>query len=71
MADKPSDLVQGTLDMLILRTLGLEPVHGYGIVVRLEQVSKGVSVSMQFAVCRLSAAATGWTDQKRRESHGQ
>jgi PadR family transcriptional regulator PadR len=42
MADKPSDLVQGTLDMLILKTLALEPMHGYGIAVRLEQMSKGV-----------------------------
>jgi len=43
MADKPSDLVQGTLDMLILKTLALESMHGYGIAVRLEQMSKGVS----------------------------
>ncbi len=42
MADKPSGLVQGTLDMLILKTLELEPIHGYGIAVRIEQVSKGV-----------------------------
>jgi PadR family transcriptional regulator, regulatory protein PadR len=42
MADKPSDLVQGTLDMLILKTLALEPMHGYGVAVRLEQLSKGV-----------------------------
>jgi PadR family transcriptional regulator PadR len=42
MANKPSDLVQGTLDMLILKTLALEPMHGYGIAVRLEQMSKGV-----------------------------
>ena len=47
MADKPSDLVQGTLDMLILKTLALEPMHGYGIAVRLEQMSKGVFRSMQ------------------------
>ena len=39
---KPSDLVQGTLDMLVLKTLALEPMHGYGIAVRLEQMSKGV-----------------------------
>jgi PadR family transcriptional regulator, regulatory protein PadR len=39
---KPSDLVQGTLHMLILKTLTLEPLHGYGIGVRLEQISKGV-----------------------------
>jgi transcriptional regulator len=42
MTDKPSDLVQGTLDMLILKTLALEPMHGYGIAVRLEQMSRGV-----------------------------
>jgi len=42
MPDQPSDLVQGTLDMLILKTLALEPLHGYGIAVRLEQISKGV-----------------------------
>jgi transcriptional regulator len=34
--------VQGTLDMLILKTLALEPMHGYGIGLRLEQISKGV-----------------------------
>ena len=39
---KPSSLVQGTLDMLILKTLALEPMHGYGIGVRIEQISKGV-----------------------------
>jgi len=42
MSAKPSDLVQGTLDMLILKTLALEPTHGYGIAVRIEQMSKGV-----------------------------
>jgi len=42
MVDKPGDLVQGTLDMLILKTLALEPTHGYGIAVRIEQMSKGV-----------------------------
>jgi PadR family transcriptional regulator PadR len=41
-ADSPSDLVQGTLHMLILKTLALEAMHGYGIGVRLEQISKGV-----------------------------
>ena len=42
MADKPSEMVQGTLDMLILKTLDLQPMHGYGICVRIEQMSKGV-----------------------------
>src|SRR6476646_7609946 len=40
--DKQRDLVQGTLDMLILKTLTLEPLHGYGIGARIEQISKGV-----------------------------
>ena len=38
---KPSPLVQGTLDMLILKTLALEPMHGWGIGIRLEQISRG------------------------------
>jgi len=42
MTDKSTDLVQGTLDMLILKTLALEPLHGYGIAQRIEQISKGV-----------------------------
>ena len=42
MADQPSDLVQGTLDMLILKTPACEPMHRYGIAVRLEQLSNGV-----------------------------
>jgi transcriptional regulator len=40
--EKASDLVQGTLHMLVLKTLALEPMHGYGIGVRLDQISKGV-----------------------------
>jgi PadR family transcriptional regulator, regulatory protein PadR len=42
MPDKPGDLVQGTLDMLILKTVALQPIHGYGIAIRIEQISKGV-----------------------------
>jgi len=42
MPKKPSGLVQGTLDMLILKTLALEPLHAYGIGIRIEQISKGV-----------------------------
>ncbi len=36
------DVVQGTLEMLILKTLALEPMHGYGVATRIEQVSQGV-----------------------------
>src|SRR6266700_7955635 len=39
---KPTDLVQGTLDLLILKTLVLEPMHGWGIAQRIRQVSKEV-----------------------------
>jgi PadR family transcriptional regulator PadR len=42
MSPKPASLVQGTLDMLILKTLALEPLHGYGIALRIEQMSRGV-----------------------------
>ena len=37
-----SDLLQGTLDLLILKTLELEPMHGWGITQRIQQVSKDV-----------------------------
>lgn len=42
MTERASGVVQGTLDMLILRTLTLEPMHGYGIGTRLTQISDGV-----------------------------
>jgi PadR family transcriptional regulator PadR len=42
MTDKNTSLVQGTLDMLILKTLALEPMHAHGIGVRIGQISKGV-----------------------------
>src|SRR5215471_13626986 len=42
MPDKSTALVQGTLDMLILKTLALEPMHGWGIGQRIEQISRGV-----------------------------
>lgn len=39
---KPSDLVQGTLDLLLLKILALEPMNGYAISIRLKQVSGDV-----------------------------
>jgi PadR family transcriptional regulator, regulatory protein PadR len=42
LTKEPTELVQGTLDMLILKTLALEPMHGYGIAMRIEQISKKV-----------------------------
>ena len=42
MGAENRELVQGTLEMLILKTLALESMHGYGIALRIEQISKGV-----------------------------
>jgi transcriptional regulator len=39
---KPSDLVQGTLDLLILKTISLEPMHGWAIAKRIQQISDDV-----------------------------
>ena len=41
-AHESRDMVQGTLEMLILKTLALEPMHGYGVALRIEQISQGV-----------------------------
>jgi len=40
--NKPADLLQGTLNLMILRTLGLEPMHGWAIAARIQQVSQEV-----------------------------
>ena len=42
MGVEKSDLLQGTLDMLILKTVALRPIHGYGISLRIQQISKEV-----------------------------
>lgn len=39
---KSGELIQGTLEMLILKTLALQPMHGFGIALRIEQISEGV-----------------------------
>jgi PadR family transcriptional regulator PadR len=39
---KPSDLIQGTLDLLILKTVALEPKHGWAIAKRIQQISNDV-----------------------------
>ena len=69
--DEPStDLIQGTLDMLILKTLSLEPMHGFGIARRIEQVSRGVFKvnpgSLLTAFQRLERA--GWLDAEWRQT---
>ena len=42
MAGEPTDLLQGTLDLLILKTLALEPMHGFGVSQRIRQLSRDV-----------------------------
>jgi transcriptional regulator len=37
---KPADLMQGTLDMLILKAVSLGPLHGYGVLLRIQQISR-------------------------------
>jgi transcriptional regulator len=61
---KQGELLQGTLDLLILRTLELQPLHGVGIADRIEQVTQGVFVvgpgSLFPALHRL--AEQGWIE---------
>jgi len=42
MAEPSTDVIQGTLELLILKSLSVEPMHGFGITQRIEQISKGV-----------------------------
>jgi transcriptional regulator len=42
VGEENTDVIQGTLDMLILKTLSLQPMHGFGIGRRVEQISRGV-----------------------------
>jgi transcriptional regulator len=63
--DEPTtDVIQGTLDLLILKTLSLEPMHGFGIARRVEQISRGVFKvnpgSLLTALQRLERS--GWLD---------
>jgi PadR family transcriptional regulator, regulatory protein PadR len=59
-----TDVIQGTLDLLILKSLSLQPMHGYGIARRIEQISRGVFKvnpgSLLVALRRLERA--GWVD---------
>ena len=65
-----TDVIQGTLDLLILKTLSLEPMHGFGIARRVEQVSRGVFKvnpgSLLAALQRLERA--GWVDAEWRRT---
>jgi PadR family transcriptional regulator PadR len=47
MGDDRADLLQGTLEMLVLKTLALEPMHGWGIAQRIQQMSKDIFLITQ------------------------
>jgi transcriptional regulator len=69
--DEPNtDVIQGTLDMLILKTLSLEATHGFGIARRVEQTSRGVFKvnpgSLLIALQRLERA--GFVDAEWRQT---
>ncbi len=70
MDESTTDVIQGTLDMLILKTLSLEPMHGFGIARRVEQVSRGVFKvnpgSLLTALQRMERA--GWIDAEWRQT---
>jgi|ERR1043166_8057592 PadR family transcriptional regulator, regulatory protein PadR len=70
MGEPSTDVIQGTLDMLILKTLSLEPMHGFGIARRVEQISRGVfrvnPGSLLVALQRLERA--GWLDAEWRQT---
>jgi PadR family transcriptional regulator PadR len=70
MEEKNTDVIQGTLDLLILKTLSLAPLHGFGIARRVEQVSRGVFKvnpgSLLVALQRLERA--GWLDAEWRQT---
>jgi PadR family transcriptional regulator PadR len=70
MGDANTDVIQGTLDMLILKTLSLQPLHGFGIARRIEQISRDVFKvnpgSLLTALRRLERA--GWLDAEWRQT---
>ena len=61
MTDESRELLSGTLEMLVLKTLALEPMHGWGIAHRIEQMSSSVFFvaqgSLYPALLRMNAAA--------------
>jgi PadR family transcriptional regulator len=59
---KPTDLVQGTLDLLILKVLALEPIHGWAVAQRIRQMSNDVLQVGQGALypCLHKLEQNGW-----------
>jgi len=72
MTEPNTDVIQGTLDMLILKTLSLAPLHGYGITQRIEQTSANVFKvnpgSLLTALKRLERAGLVDSEWRRTEN---
>jgi hypothetical protein len=65
MSSSRFPIPQGTLDMLILQVLSLEPAHGYGIAQRLEQISKSVvQVNRDLCIRPSPAGAEGLAESR-------
>ena len=67
---KPTDLVQGTLDLLILKTIALEPMHGWAIAQRIRQMSNEVLLVGQSALYPAlhKLEQQGWIEAEWRSS---
>jgi PadR family transcriptional regulator PadR len=50
MSDETAELLPGTLDLLILKAVSLGPLHGYGVLLRINQISKGALLIEQGAL---------------------
>jgi PadR family transcriptional regulator PadR len=78
MEKKTEDMIQGTLDMLVLKVLAVEPMHGWGITKRIQQASQGTlevnQGSLYTGLLRMSRAGwikSGWqvTENNRRAKY--
>jgi len=78
MSESQADVLRGTLDLLVLKTLALEPMHGWGVSQRIEQLSRGTfganQGSLYLAFQRLEKTgriAADWrtTDNNRRAKY--
>lgn len=78
MADELAELLPGTLDLLILKAVSLGPLHGYGVLLRINQISKGALLIEQgalypalFRLARQGLLKTEWdkSDNNRRAKY--
>ena len=74
---KPTELLPGTLDMLILKAVSLKPLHGYGVLLRIKQISGNALDIPQGSLyparlpARASGAHQGQVGRERQQPEGQ